>query len=428
MSKVHDVPVLPFRHDTDEESLRDPFGRWDRLRNAHPIFKSDQADHGVIFLMGYAEQHAALRDPKIFSNRSVNPEFRTESPVGVEGPFEGDFKLIPVQLDPPEHTKYRQLLNPLMTPGRVNALEPRARALAGSLIDGFIDDGSVEYVTKFARRFPTTIFMQMMGLPVENADMFLAWIDALMHSSSDLALSEQERVTNSRNAATSIFEYLGQLITERRADPKDDFVSYLLTCRVDDRPVNEQELMQMCFMLYMAGLDTVAGALGYFMYHLATHDADRQRLVKDPTVVPGAVEELLRFYSVVTTVREVTQDGEFLGCPMHEGDRVIFPTASANRDPNEFENAETFDMDRSPNRHMAFGAGPHRCLGSHLARMELRVALEEWHARIPVYSTPDPGALRNHVLSVSGLVSLPLVFDRPTSRVSSPNDDPPETH
>jgi cytochrome P450 len=410
MSNVHDVPVLPFRHDTDEESLRDPFGRWDRLRNAHSIFKSDQADHGVIFLMGYAEQHAALRDPKIFSNRSVNPEFRTESPEGVDGPFEGDFKLIPVQLDPPEHTKYRQLLNPLMTPGRVNALEPRARALVGTLIDGFIGDGSVEYVTQFARRFPTTIFMQMMGLPVENADMFLAWIDALMHSSSDLALTEEERVTNSRNAATSIFEYLGQLITERRAQPKDDFVSYLLTCRVDDRPVNEQELMQMCFMLYMAGLDTVAGALGYFMYHLAMHDADRQRIVKDPAAIPGAVEELLRFYSVVTTVREVTQDGEFLGCPMHEGDRVIFPTASANRDPNEFENAEIFDMDRSPNRHMAFGAGPHRCLGSHLARMELRVALEEWHARIPDYSIPDPAALRNHVLSVSGLVSLPLEF------------------
>lgn len=408
---VHDVPVLPFRHDTDPEILRDPFGRWDRLRTAHTIFKSDQADHGVIFLMGYAQQHAALRDPTIFSNRSVNPEFRTDGPIGVEGPFEGDFKLIPVQLDPPEHTKYRQLLNPLMTPGRVDALEARARALAGELIDGFIGDGSVEYVTKFARRFPTTIFMQMMGLPVENADMFLSWIDELMHTSSNLTLSEQERVTRSRNAATAIFEYLGRLIVERRAHPKDDFVSYLLTCRVDERPVNEQELMQMCFMLYMAGLDTVAGALGYFVYHLAMHDADRQRIVSDPSAISGAVEELLRYYSVVTTVREVTQDGEYLGCPMHEGDRVIFPIGSANRDPNEFDNAAIFDMDRSPNRHMAFGAGPHRCLGSHLARMELRVALEEWHARIPTYTIPDPEALRHHVLSVSGLVSLPLEWD-----------------
>jgi cytochrome P450 len=428
MSQVHDVPVLPFRHDTDEEILKDPFGRWDRLRNAHTIFKSDQADHGVIFLMGYAEQHAALRDPKIFSNRSVNPEFRTEAPVGVEGPFEGDFKLIPVQLDPPEHTKYRQLLNPLMTPGRVNALEPQARALCGDLIDGFIGDGAVEYVTQFARRFPTTIFMQMMGLPVENADMFLGWIDELMHTSSNLALSEQERVGRSRAAATAIFEYLGRLIADRRDHPKDDFVSYLVTCRVDDRPVNEQELMQMCFMLYMAGLDTVAGALGYFMYHLAMHPADRHRIVDDPAVIPAAVEELLRYYSVVTTVREVTQDGEFLGCPMHEGDRVIFPTVSANRDPNEFENAEIFDMDRSPNRHMAFGAGPHRCLGSHLARMELRVALEEWHLRVPEYSVADPGSLRHHVLSVSGLVSLPLVFDRPERRIRSENGDAPGTH
>jgi cytochrome P450 len=411
MSQMRDVPMLPFRHDTDEEILRDPFGRWDRLRNAHTIFKSDQADHGVIFLMGYAEQHAALRDPKIFSNRSVNPEFRTEGPVGVEGPFEGDFKLIPVQLDPPEHTKYRQLLNPLMTPGRVNALEPQARALCRDLIDGFIGEGSVEYVTQFARRFPTTIFMQMMGLPVENADMFLAWIDELMHTSSNLTLSEQERVSRSRTAAASIFEYLGQLIGERRANPEDDFVSYLLTCRIDDRPVNEQELMQMSFMLYMAGLDTVAGALGYFMYHLAMHDAERHRIANEPSAVPGAVEELLRFYSVVTTVREVTQDVEFLGCPMHEGDRVIFPIGSANRDPKEFDNAECFDMDRSPNRHMAFGAGPHRCLGSHLARMELRVALEEWHARIPEYTIADPQALRHHVLSVSGLVALPLEFD-----------------
>ena len=121
-------------------------------------------------------------------------------------------------------------------------------------------------------------------------------------------------------------------------------------------------------------------------------------------------------------MREVTQDGEFLGCPMREGDRVIFPTVSANRDPNEFQNAELFDMDRSPNRHIAFGAGPHRCLGSHLARMELRVALEEWHLRITEYSVADPESLRHHVLSVSGLVALPLVFGPPQRRVGSPSD------
>jgi cytochrome P450 len=148
------------------------------------------------------------------------------------------------------------------------------------------------------------------------------------------------------------------------------------------------------------------------MWHLALHPGDRKRIVDDPSLIPVAAEELLRYYSVVATVREVAQDGEFMGCPIHEGDRVIFPFASANRDPAEFDHADQVDLDRFPNRHMAFGAGIHRCLGSHLARMELRIALEEWHKRIPDYEVVDPDALRHHVLSVSGLVTLPLRLPR----------------
>jgi cytochrome P450 len=408
----HDVPTLPFRHDTDPALLSDPFKEWDRLRNEHRIFKSDQGDgHGVVFLMGYAEQHAAFQDHERFSNRSVSPDFRTDS-TDTAGSFVGDpnFKLIPVQLDPPEHTKYRQLLNPLMSPPRMKALEPRARELCNQLIDEFIDEGRVDFMAEFSRRFPTTIFMQLMGLPTENADMFLLWINQLMHSSSDLSLTPDERVATARGAAQAIFAYLGELIEARRGAPQDDFVSYLLTCEIDGRPLDANELMQICFMLYMAGLDTVAGALGYFFQHLALHPQDRQRIVDDPAATPNAVEELLRFYAVVNTVREVVDDTEFMGCPMHRGDRVVFPTSSANRDRTEFPNADVFDIDRYPNRHIAFGAGPHRCLGSHLARLELRIALEEWHRRIPHYHIEDPEQLKNHVLSVSGLDALPLVF------------------
>ena len=408
-SRAAGVPTVAFRHDTDADALRDPFVTWDRLRAQHGAFLSDAADHPVWVLARYDDIHTALQDARTFSSAIITPGYRTAAGEPEPEMFAG-LKLIPEQLDPPEHTKYRQLLNPLLTPQKVKVLAPELRARCVELIDGFAREGEVEFVEQFARRFPTTIFMGLMGLPVEEADTFLAWVADLMHGGSADGDAEENR-NRAAAAAMAIFGYLSELIAARRTEPTDDWVSYLLTCSIDDRPLTQEELMQISFLLYMAGLDTVAGALGYAFRHLAENPTDRRQIIERPDVVPSAVEEFLRAYAIVTTCRVVTREVELGGCPMKPGDRVVLPMAAANRDPDEFPGAADVDLRREANRHLGFGAGPHRCLGSHLARAELAIALEEWHRRIPDYRVAPGAVLRQHVGGVAGLDGLPLVWD-----------------
>lgn len=390
---VHNIPM-----DRDPALLADPFRFFDGLRAGQRAFYNDTAPQPAWVLLRYDDIHEALQRYDLFSSHGcLDPpghEPRVFPP------------LIPEELDPPEHTKYRQLLTPLFTPGRVKALEPSIRAHCVSLIEGFSADGECELVGQFARRYPTIIFMRLMGLPVADADTFLDWADLLMHSNGDEDPDGSRRTT----AAVDIYGYLGTLLAERRAEPRDDILSYLLNGEVDGRRLDETELLQMAFLLYMAGLDTVAGALGYMFRHLADAPELRHRLASEPGAVDATVEELLRAYSIVTPVRVVTSDIEFAGCPMHAGDRVLLPTLSADRDDDEFAGALEVRVERDANRHVAFGAGPHRCLGSHLARLELRIALEEWHLRIPDYRVAEGAELRQHVAGVAGYDRLPLAW------------------
>jgi cytochrome P450 len=248
--------------------------------------------------------------------------------------------------------------------------------------------------------------MRLMGLPVAEAEQFLRWAHELMHTKPDADPDGAVR----GGAMTSIMQYLGALISARQAEPLDDIVSHLVTSTIDGRPLTMEELLETCFLLYMAGLDTVAGMLTYTFKHLAEHPAHQELVRTRPDAIEGVVEECLRRYAIVTTSRVVTRDVEFGGCPMKAGDRIVTPTASANRDPAAFERADEFVPDRSPNRHIAFGAGPHRCVGSHLARLELRVALEEWHRRIPSYRIPDGSVIEQHVGGVAGVDRLPLAW------------------
>jgi cytochrome P450 len=214
--------------------------------------------------------------------------------------------------------------------------------------------------------------------------------------------------------AGAIRGYFAEILTARRrqpADPSVDFVTYLLNARVFDRPLSEDELLDICFVLVLAGLDTTRGQLGYLFQHLATHEDDRRRVVEDPSLMPNAVEETLRLYSIIIgDGRKVAQDVEFHGCPMKKGDMVWLSAVGANRDPRVFPDADRFDLYRRGNTHMGFAAGPHRCLGSHLARREMIIAAEEWHQRIPDYrlATDAPLLERGGMLS---LFTLPLAWD-----------------
>jgi cytochrome P450 len=204
--------------------------------------------------------------------------------------------------------------------------------------------------------------------------------------------------------------YFSELIAERRRVPRDDLVSASLTFEIDGRRVTDDELLSLFLLLFQAGLDTVASQLTYSMFHLATHDDDRRRLVEDPSLIVIAIEEFLRYYSFVPTGRKVRKEGSIGGCPVQPGEMVQLPLSSANRDENEFPNADRVLIDREPNWHIAFGAGPHRCLGSHLARQELCIGLADWHARVPEYQIAPGVELVEHG-GMYGLDHLPLQWD-----------------
>jgi cytochrome P450 len=395
-----------FDHRTDAAMRADQFPEWDRLRGACPTFVNTvTAPRPVWYVTRYEDVREAFGRPETFSSRSVE-SFESAEMAAAKQPW------IPVEIDPPLHSVYRAVVADYFTPRSVAALEPRVRALAGELVDTLRERDGCEFIADFGKLFSTTIFMEIMGLPVEDAPQLLGWIATLMHTRPE----DDPDYMIRRGVRAEVFNYLGALFARRREEPREDMVTHMAQVEITDpdgvtRRLTDQELMSFGFQLYMAGLDTVAGALGYTFRYLAEHPDVRRSLSDGSASGRDVAEELLRTHSIVNTGRVVTEDTAFAGCPMKAGDRVVLATAAANRDPAEFGEAAEVVIGRRPNRHIAFGAGPHRCLGSHLARLELGVALEEWHRRIPEYRIPAGAELVDRVGSVSGLTALPLEWD-----------------
>ncbi|MCT7657157.1 cytochrome P450 [Mycobacterium deserti] len=337
-----------------------------------PVLRSTEAD-GYWMFTDYATILDGLQHPELWSSSVITP---TEP--------DPPFKWIPVMVDPPDHAKWRKVLADYFSPGRVKDMKKGQHRLVGGLIDKLKPEGGCEYVTQVARVFPSIVFLNIMGMPTDDLDQFLAWEDMILH---------QEGIGEEVNARrlegmTHVMGYFQKLIEQRRAESNpdaDDIVSAAINWKLDGEPINDMELLNCLLLLFMAGLDTVAGESSYAMLHMATHPDDRRRIATDPSVIPRAVEELLRAYSMVQTARKATQDMDFHGCPVKAGDMAAFPIAMANRDDQMFPDGRRVDLDRGVTRHIAFGAGPHRCLGSHLARQEMAILLEEWHKRIPEY-------------------------------------------
>ena len=369
------------------------FDNFDRLRGEARFHLGDAEGTPFWMMTRMEDIRAALQNPKLFSSTAVVP-------TDPNPPY----SWIPEMLDPPLHTTWRQLLGPTFSPSAIAKLEPRVRQRFGEILDTVADKGECDYVADVALRFPNTIFMEIMGLPVADAAQFQAWETDILHTG---ATGNEV----SLRAMGDVVEYFSALVAERRKDPRQDLVSVALGYRIDGQPASDEDLLALCLLLFMAGLDTVAMQLSYSMLHLAIHDDDRNRLVADPSLFPVAMEEFLRYYSFVTPGRKVVQAVDFHGCPVHPGQMTYLPLVSANRDPAEFDDADQVRIDRADNRHIAFGAGPHRCLGSHLARQELRIGLTEWHARIPHYRLADGATVREHGGQI-GLDNLPLRWDR----------------
>jgi cytochrome P450 len=357
------------------------------LREHAPVLKVA----GGVILSRKADIDEAFRRPDVFSSNADALNIGNVRP------------LIPLQIDPPDHVRYRRLLDPLFAPKRMAALESRTAALVNRLIDRFAGRGECDLVREFTIPLPSEVFLTMFGLPLEELETFLRMKDGIIRPPGDA----EEQAAHRRATADEMYAYFNTVLDARTADPRDDILSGFL--QVDD--LSREEILDICFLLMIAGLDTVTASLDCFFAYLAQHPSDRDQLVADPALVPNAIEELFRWETPVTGVpRIAVQDVELGGTAVKAGEQVMVLLGSANTDGTEFPDADRVDFGREVNRHLAFGGGVHRCLGSHLARLELRVALREFHARIPRYRLAD-GTVLEYTAGIRSLASLPLVWE-----------------
>lgn len=311
-------------------------------------------------------------------------------------------RLIPAQVDPPVHTRYRAIINPPMSPASVAKLSETIRALSRDLIEGVRDKGRCDFFREIAQNFPIAIFMGMADLPFEDRFKLFAMVDLITHDSTPGAAGEGLR---------QMSEYLRGTILERRERPGDDVLSIIATAKIDGEYPPENDVIYLATNLVLGGLDTVISGLTYGMGYLARNPEQYRLLVEAPGRIRRAVEELLRVYGPAALERCVREDMEFHGTRLARFDRIVIIPALYNTDPDAIEDPLRVDFDRSRQPSMTFGAGPHHCVGAHLARLEMRIFLEEWVKAIPQFSLQDGTKLQGIGGFVLQLTSLPLAWD-----------------
>ena len=369
----------------DSQYVNDPYPIWAELRETCPMAHTDRWG-GSWLPTRYEDVYAIAHDIVTFPSGngiSVVPML----PVGNES-TEGHIPapvltsgVPPISADPPLHTWTRRLVLPTMSNARVAEYEVFTRELCRRLVDDIVARGDGDAAAEYAQQIPVRVIGHILGVPEDMAGTFTEWVRDVLEFAHD-----PER---RRRGIVGIIQYLDGAITEREANPTDDFISELIGAENDGEPITRDVVMGMCALLLIAGIDTTWSSIGSTMWHLATHPEDRRRLIAEPDLMPTAIEEFLRAYAPVTMARRLVEDVEYKGCPIKAEERVLMNFPAANRDPAVFENPDEVILDRRQNRHLAFGAGIHRCAGSNLARMELRVAVEEWLAQVPEFEITD---------------------------------------
>ena len=391
MSQTSETRGCPVIH-TDYTVERPLFQTYELLnsdRELAPFLLNDSRNTPFWMITEYDHVLEALQMPDVFGNEvlsALTPEHTID--------------LLPQYLNPPEHTTMRRVLNRWFAPAVVRRLEPLVLSRCIELVEELKPAGECDLVADFAIRFPTDMFLATLNLPMSDGPEFLFWIEKIFKGFAGKEMDEAAR------AVHWIRGYFGRAIDDRRAHPQDietDFISRLLVSNLDGVPVSDEDIITICLTLMAAGLDTTRSALGYIFYHLARDPELRHRLTADPALWPKAVEEFMRLYPLVyQDGRLVKQDINFHGLELKKGDVVWLGLASASHDPKKFADPLTFDVDREHiNHHLAFGAGPHRCMGMHLARHELVIALAEWHKRIPDYEIGTDEELRERGAQLS---------------------------
>jgi cytochrome P450 len=308
---------------------------------------------------------------------------------------------LPAETDPPMHALYRAFVNPIFTPKAMTKLEEKIRLYAREYVAGFKAKGHCEFMADFAFEFPIKVFLELMGLPMALAPEFLAWEMDLLHNSDMGKLAAATR---------NVVDYLRGEIAKREASPGNDLISYGVQATIDGRKLTNDELVGFAFNLFIGGLDTVSTNMGWQFRHLAEHIEDQRMLRVNPAMIPDAIDELMRGYAAVTTYRTCVKETEFNGVKMMPGDKIAMSNAIAGRDPEEYDRPNEIILTRKP-RHISFGYGPHLCVGMHLARREMRIAMEEVLSGLPEFKIADGAKLEAHLGGIIQPVQVPLVWN-----------------
>jgi cytochrome P450 len=380
-----------YDHHAPDITLENVHESWDTLRAQCPIGRSD-AYGGMWVVTGYAEAHEIFHDAETFSSTPL-----------IIPPFPQALKMVPVEIDPPDHFKYRTLVATPFSPRHAEKMVEPLRVIVNRLIDGFIEDGECDIYQTVATPYPTLMGTIMLGLPDSDAKLFEDWTHKIIHmSATDFEVAGE--------AVIELYSYFYALLEDRRANPCGDMMSLLAEAELGGEKLTDEELMGFCLLLLIASIDTSQKAIGSMLWQLATQPDQRHRLAADPKLIPSAVEEFLRLWAPVQPARRATRDVEVCGIRMKEGDQMLVLLGAANRDDREFPDAAETVLDRSPNRHLTFGTHIHRCLGSHIARLEMQVLLEELLRRLPDFELQEGAEVEWSKGQVQGVVRVPIRF------------------
>ena len=383
-----------FSH-VEPEWAADPYPIQDDLRQRCPIAHTERFGGGWLPTR-YEDVSAIAYDTERFSSRSIiMSNFR---PPRELAPIGGS---PPISSDPPFHHDARRLLLPAFTKNAVTRQEPRTRAYCHSLIDAFEGQDVVDAAADYAQHIPIRVISDMLGFPAEDGPLFREFVEDLLEG---INLPPDERIER----VSRLFDYLLVQVHDHIDHPRDDLTSYLINAELYGRKLTPDHVVGAMALLLIAGIDTTWSGIGASLWHLAKTPADRERLAAEPGLLPTAIEEFLRAYAPVTMARLVKEDMHWHGVEMKAEDWILLSFPAANRDPAQFDRAGEVVIDREVNRHVAFGLGIHRCLGSHLARMELRTALEAWLQRIGEFTLEDPAAVTWSAGQIRGPRTLPL--------------------
>jgi cytochrome P450 len=360
--------------------VANPYTGYSEIRESEcPIARTERYE-GSWLPTRYEDVVALAQEYEVFTSRGIL--VMPPPPGQAEGAY-GGVAAPPITSDPPDHHWHRRLILPVFAPQAVAKYEQSTRDLCNALIDEFIDKGTADAAADYAQHIPVRVISNMLGVPLDMEDTFTGWVRGVLENMHDVELRKRSRL--------AIIEYFLAQVEDRKKNPREnDLISELMNTEVDGKKVPIEYVLGVCNLMLVAGIDTTWSAIGSVMWHMAQHPEHRKQLRENDDLWPTAIEELLRVYAPVTMARIVDRDIEFQGCPMKAGDRVLMAFPAANRDPRQFENPDEVILDREHNRHVAFGSGIHRCAGSNLARLEVRVALQTWLKRIPEFELVDP--------------------------------------